>query len=259
MLFDADTHISSERGGMRSSVNRLLSAMDTAGIDKALVWLHPAQTQDEYCDYDAQNEYVFREASRHSDRLTPVGWLNPLNSTDAQIERRIQKLREEYGCGCVKLNGAQNFYDITSPRMMECVLPMLTRAGMALAFHCGNDINTHPRKVQKIASMFPNTSILLVHMGQTACEEAIAAAKISPNIMLVGSGMSDYSYVRQAVLSIGAHRICYGSDFPFANMREMLIEYDSALEGVSDADKALVMCENIARFLALCGRVNSLT
>ncbi len=249
MIWDADTHISDSMSGGRIPAEELLRRMDENGVERALIWLHPGQTEDEWVDYDAQNRYIVRMGALYPDRFLPVGWLNPHEFSNRQeIRDYVRKLREEYGFCTIKLNGAQNFFHLLDERLGIPTIEELAGSGAKLAFHCGNDQNTRPEHVAKIASLFPDTPILLVHMGQTENDAAIEAAAAHPNILLVGSGMPDYAPVARAVRRLGSDRVCYGSDAPFGDMAKILQAYQDVLAHLSAEEKQRVMWENLARF-----------
>ncbi|MBQ4158930.1 MAG: amidohydrolase family protein [Clostridia bacterium] len=249
MIWDADAHISSENGGIRIREKTLLEQMDANGVEKSLIWLHPGQTEDEYVDYDAQNKYIYDMGRKYPDRFHPVGWLNPKNfSSEKEIFDYARKLHEVYGFGTVKLNGAQNFFHLIEYRPAEAAIEAIVENRMKLAFHCGNDVNTHPNNVSRIAKRYPVTPILLVHMGQTENEAAIQAARDNSNIYLIGSGMTDYAYVRKAVDTIGSKRVLFGSDIPFGNLSEIIQTYENVLVGLNDTEKQNVFYANAEKF-----------
>jgi len=226
--------------------------LDAAHMDKALVWLHPNQTEDEYCDEDAQNAYLARVMSCSKQRLLPMGWVNPRKFSFDVVCDQIHLQLEEYGFYGIKLNGAQNFYDLANDALVLPVVEAIAKTGCVLAFHSDAGDFTRPEKIARIAGLYPETRILLVHMGQTACAQAIEAALGHPNITLIGSGMKDYSYVEQARKVLGAHRVCYGSDAPFSKMDTVLDAYHTALDGnASKEELDLIYGGNLARVLRL--------
>lgn len=247
-IIDADTHISSMPGGIHMPAEKLIERMDKNGAAGALVWLHPGQKPDEYCDYDGQNRYVYEMAKKYPDRLIPVGWLNPKTGTVAQLNENLRRQREEYGFTAIKLNGAQNYFDLLDEEKSLPLIEAIVESGAMLAFHSGSDQNTHPSKVAAIAARFPQVKILLVHMGQTANDAAIRAAGDNKNITLIGSGLQDYRYVRKAVDTLGSRRVCFGSDSPFRDMKTILDTYKAVLHGLPKDAIQNVMGDNILRF-----------
>lgn len=249
-IFDADTHISNMGGGIRITAQELIARMDKLGIEKSLVWLHPNQLEDEYCDFDAQNAYIHEMVTAYPDRLMPVGWINPRVHTKEEMLERVHQQIFDYGYRGIKFNGAQNFYDLANEELFHCILDEVARLGAFFAFHCGNDENTNPDKVKAIAKKYPNTPILMVHMGQTRCEDAIAAAMECPNILLVGSGMPDRSPVKKAVAALGAKRVCFGSDAPFHPTETYIKEYYEMFSDLSQEALQDIFANNLEALFA---------
>ena len=246
---DADTHISSEKTSIRISADQLVEQMDRIGISRSLVWLHPNQSEDEVCDFEAQNRYICESSQLYPDRLLPVGWVNPRMYDFNQIQEQIRRQTGEYGFQGIKMNGAQNFYDLLDPIISLPVIEAIARQNVFLAFHSDANSNTHPDKIASLAGRYPEVPILLVHMGQTACQAAITAAKEHDNILLIGSGMPDLSPALTAVKVLGSKRVCFGSDAPFSDAETAVANYRSLLEGqISDSEMEDVIGGNLLRF-----------
>ena len=138
---DADTHISSEKTSIRISADQLVEQMDRIGISRSLVWLHPNQSEEEVCDFEAQNRYIYESSQRYPDRLLPVGWVNPRMYDFNQIQAQIRRQTGEYGFQGIKMNGAQNFYDLLDPIISLPVIEAIARQNVFLAFH--SDANSN--------------------------------------------------------------------------------------------------------------------
>lgn len=253
MIIDADTHISpTGEDAMAIAVDDLLRRMDRAGVDKALTWLRPPYMR----KIDESNAYVYQAVKQHPDRILGFGWADPRlgveNAKDA-----VKKCIDEYGFYGVKLNGAQNSYYIDSPVLSLPVIEEVAKTGKLLAFHVGTDAyeQTHPFRVGKIAKLYPEVQILMVHMGGVAYADlshaAIEIAQAYPNLTLIGSAVRAVA-VLQAVKTLGATRVCFGSDTPFALMHVEVAKYHALLDGeVSAEEKQNIMAGNIARLMGL--------
>jgi len=255
MIIDADCHVSpTPEGGVSISVDELLRRMDRAGVDKALTWLQPPYRR----ETDQANSYVHQAAADHPDRILGFGWADP-NLGVEKAKETVRRCIEEYGFHGVKLNGAQNSFYIDDPKLSLPVVDEIARTGKVLAFHVGADAfeQTHPFRVAKVARRHPDLPILMVHMGGVGHADltraAIEFAQECPNLVLIGSAVRDRPILK-AIHTLGADRVCFGSDTPFALMRVELAKYRALLDGeVSDDEKALVMGGNIARLFGLQG------
>ena len=137
------------------------------------------------------------------------------------------------------------------------VIQEIAETGKLLAFHVGADAieRTHPFRVGKIAKQFPHVQILMVHMGGVAFADlsnaAIEVAQEHQNLTLIGSGVRPRPILK-AIKTLGASRVCFGSDTPFELMHVEIAKYNALLEGeVSEDDRYKVMAGNMIRLLEL--------
>jgi predicted TIM-barrel fold metal-dependent hydrolase len=256
MIIDADCHISPTPEGAGSiSADELLRRMDRAGVDKALAWLQPPYMR----QVGPANAYVARAMKDHPDRILGFGWADPhLGVEEAREEAR--RCVEDYGLCGVKLNGAQNGFCVDEPALSLPVVEQVAALGSILAFHVGADAfeQTHPFRVAKVARRFPDLPVLMVHMGGVGhadlTDAAIEFAAECPNLTLIGSAVRTGAILK-AIRTLGARRLCFGSDTPFELMHVERARYDAMLEGVlSEEEKALVMGGNVARVLGFGGQ-----
>ena len=253
MIIDADVHISpTSESGNSIYVDELLRRMDRSGVDKALTWLQPPYRR----EVGAGNEYVYQSMNRHPDRILGFGWVDP-NLGVEKAKDMAKKCIYDYDFYGVKLNGAQNAFYIDSPDLSIPVIEEIAKTDRLLAFHVGADDfqRTHPFRVAKIARQFPDLQILVVHMGGVGFADlsnaVIEFAQENPNLTLIGSAVRA-TRILKAIETLGASRICFGSDTPFALMHVELAKYNALLdEELSDEDKYKVMAGNMIRLLGL--------
>lgn len=245
MIIDADVHITPS--GL--TVDDLIPMMDRNGIAKALCWLQPPYLR----QIDDLNRAIYEAMRRFPERIIGFGWANPRLGVAAARDM-VRRCVQEYGFVGVKLNGAQDGYRIDDPKLALPVIEEVARAGVALAFHVGADSieNTHPFRVAKVARLFPEMTILMVHMGGAASpdlhDSAIEFAAEHRNLYLIGSA-AKHKAVLKAIETLGADRVCFGSDAPFRLQHVELAAYEALLRDLPAADRALVMGGNIQRLL----------
>jgi predicted TIM-barrel fold metal-dependent hydrolase len=253
VIIDADVHISPiNEDGNSISVEELLKRMEQAGVDKAVAWLQPPYMREVY----QGNEYIYRAMKQYPDKILGFGWVDP-NLGVEKAKEMVKKCIYDYGFFGVKLNGAQNNFYIDDPKLSIPVIEELVKTGKLLAFHVGADAyeQTHPFRVGKIAKQFPQQQILMVHMGGASFADlsnaAIEIAQENPNLTLIGSAIRSIPILK-AIKTLGASRVCFGSDTPFELMHVEVAKYRALLDGeVSEEEKQQIMTGNIIRLFGL--------
>jgi predicted TIM-barrel fold metal-dependent hydrolase len=253
MIIDADTHITPENDDQTCiSADVLIRMMDYSGVDKALTWLKPPYLR----DVDPLNRYIYESAKKYPGRILGFGWADPHLGIEKSKET-IKRCIEEFGFLGVKLNGAQNDFLIDDPRLSLPLVEEIHKFGKPVAFHVGGDFyeNTHPYRAGKIAHIFPELKILMVHMGGASFRgtsiSAIETALENPNVLLVGSAVRSI-HILNAVKKLGSHRVCFGSDTPFEFMHVELAKYKALLKDqVSPDDMQNIIGGNIEKFLGI--------
>ena len=242
-FFDADTHMSPYKNfDLSIDAGQWEEIMAEAGVDKALAWLLPQNVS----DVAESNAYLYAQAAANP-RIVPFGWANVGEGVE-KAKEDARKCMQEYGFKGVKLNGAQNEYYIDSPEALE-VLRVIAENGGIIAFHIGADYPqyTDPVRAAVCAEMFPETPVLMIHMGGAAepdvSERVIAVAKDHPNMYLVGSAIH-VDKVKSAIDILGADRVLFGSDTPFFSLKDHKKAYLEMLSGYSEADQRKVMGGN---------------
>jgi hypothetical protein len=253
MIIDADVHISPTfEGGNSITIEELIRRMDYAGVDKAVTWLQPPYKR----EIDMANQYVYEAVQKYPERIVGFGWADP-NLGVQKAKEMARHCIKDFNFYGVKLNGAQNNFYIDDPKISIPVIEEIADMGSILAFHVGADAyeHTHPFRVGKIAKMFPELRILMVHMGGASFADlsnaAIEVAQDNPNITLIGSAVRAIP-IMKAIKTLGTDRVCFGSDTPFELMHVEVAKYDALLKGEFEAKEIQkVMGGNISRIFNL--------
>ena len=250
MIIDADTHISPTGGDFALEAH--MARMARSGVDKTLTWLKPDY---EGTGIEGHNAYVYQAMQKYPDQILGFGWADPTVSVEHAL-KMVHQCIDEYGMHGIKLNGAQNYYYVDDPELSLPVIDEIAKTGKLLAFHIGPDEyeRTHPFRAAKIARLYPEMGILMVHMGMTSSDmndAVIEMAQECPNMVLVGSATTAKA-VLKAIQILGADRVCFGTDAPFQMQHVVRATYEALLEDeVSEEEKALVMGGNITRLFGL--------
>jgi predicted TIM-barrel fold metal-dependent hydrolase len=202
------------------------------------------------------NAYVYEATKQYPHRILGFGWADPHLGVERSKDD-VKRCVYDYGFHGVKLNGAQNSYYIDDPKLSLPLVEEIAKTGKLLAFHVGTDAyeTTHPFRVAKVARTFPELMILMAHMGGVAHHDlsnaGIEMAKECPNLFLIGSAVRSRAILK-AIKTLGADRVCFGSDTPFELMHVEVAKYHALFDGeVTPEDEQQVMGGNIARLMDL--------
>ena len=250
MRIDADCHLAAPSNGTGIGADELLRRLDEVGVDRAITWPMVSYRRDIAPD----NAAIHAAWQAHPDRIIPFGGVNPMLGV-AEAAQELERCIAN-GVRGITLNGARDGYAIDDPVLSLPLIERIAGAGLALAFHCGvNDLErTHPWRIARISAQFPELNILLVHMGGSGspdmAQSVIDLATENPRWLLIDSE-ADYRKVLLALNTLGAERLCYGSDTPFCPMRYEWGLRQVVYQDLSAAQRDLVLGGNIARVLGL--------
>ena len=188
VIIDAHTHLSG-RGGPTS---KLIEHMDAAGVDKAFVLSHDIE--------EAIKEFP--------DRLIPFVYFDPRN--EGEHLERIDKCVKEYGWNGIKVG-----HQCAVARWMYPMMEKAQEYGLVVVIHSDHSVRNHPYIIGDIANSFPKVKTVILHMGGGTCfDSELLSTKMAvknDNIYLETCYSNPYA-IKQAVDTIGADRVMFGSD-----------------------------------------------
>jgi predicted TIM-barrel fold metal-dependent hydrolase len=169
-------------------------------------------------DTAAGNAVTAAAVEAHPDRLLGYLTLNPHQNPEAEIARWA----DHPGLVGVKLHPSLHEYPVTGPAyapVWEFAAatgrPVLTHTWTGSAFD-------DPTMVAAVAERHPDVNILLGHAGALpyGFDTVIALARRQSNLYpeICGSHFTG-RVLERMVGELGAHRVIYGSDFPFIDLR----------------------------------------
>jgi predicted TIM-barrel fold metal-dependent hydrolase len=188
LVIDADTHISDVNNlpvhhrrkyfetdnyfhGRPISAEDLLKEMKMAGVDMCLCWQNPAVTDygdDQQKNFETllkANRYLFETDAKYQGKFIPGGWTDPKNLGVELAIKMAEICVKEFGFLFVKMNPAQNEYNIDSDDVVTVFNKIVELDGIP-AFHFGGDTPyTKAEGFEQLAKLHPGHPVVGIHMG----------------------------------------------------------------------------------------------
>lgn len=215
----------------------MLRSMDAAGVDMA-VGCSLGQLVD--------NSFIAETMRKYPDRIIGFGQVNPraLDAVDT-----IAKCAAELKLRGLKLHPTMHGYHFADHGLLDPIFQAATDHRLVVLVNALDDPFCAPLSIEEIARNFPNTPVLIAHMGTVwNLNEAILVAKRNPNIYLETSG-SQLLDVKLAYRSVDPSQIVMGTDWPGNDFDLERAKIARAVP--SQSDRELIEGGNLARLLGL--------
>lgn len=210
MLIDTHAHLGSCRVfGAHQSVDDLLSAMDSAEVDAAVVQPFPGSD-----DATADHDLIAEAAQRYPGRIYGVASLNP-HGDPVTYWREITRCVRDLGFVGVKLHpighavrpGSDDGRRVAETAA-ELGVPVMIHTGAGLPF-------ADPAAWLPLARDLPELTVVLGHAGAgLSTGSAITVASVCQNVVLETSWCNPQD-IRAAVETLGPGKVMFGSDMRF--------------------------------------------
>lgn len=215
----------------------MLRSMDLAGVDMA-VGCSLGQMMD--------NNFIAQTMQRYPERIIGFGQVNP-RSPDAVVQ--IDNLAKNLKLKGLKLHPTMHGYHFADHGLLDPIFDAAHRNNLVVLVNALDDPFCAPLSIEEISRGFPNTPVLIAHMGTVwNLNEAILVAKRNPNIYLETSG-SQLLDVKLAYRSLGPDQLVMGTDWPGSDFDLERAKIARAIP--SAKDRELVEGNNLARLLRL--------
>lgn len=221
-----------------------IQALDRAGIDVGIVFapLYLGGAFEDFT-YERANDAIAEACATFPDRFVGYGRVNPNYGS-----RAVQELRrclEDLGLRGLILHPEWESFTPTDKRHVWPLAEVCAEHGVPITFHTGYYPTCEPMLFVPLAEDFPTMPIYLKHIGYQHWRDAIVVAGHFPNVYLETGCNSSTGEILATIRDVGAEKVCYGSDLPYA-FPEMVIKKIESLP-ISDDDKAKVLGLNSAR------------
>jgi predicted TIM-barrel fold metal-dependent hydrolase len=196
-----------------------------ADVDVAIVLAFDAPA----AGFVVPNEYVADYVSRDPGRLIGFGAVDP---HDPGAVDELERFGDLGLAGC-KLAPIYQDVDPLEPKF-QVVCAALERLGLPMLIHqgttfsrAGSLLQARPALLDVIALRHPRLKIVIAHLGHPWFDDAIAVVRRHPNVYadvsaLVGRRWLLYNALVAAIEYRVAHKLLFGTDFPFFSARETI-------------------------------------
>jgi hypothetical protein len=233
LVIDAHNHLGGpDKGdGMSQSGEDIIDRMDTAGIDKAVVF--PFNDEDPGISFSKSNDQVYSDVAGNPDRLIGFGRLDPNQGEQAVAEAR--RCVVELGLSGIKLHPHAQKFAIDSATVYRIAGWVAgVRPDIPIIFDNGKPASPN-QLIGDLAKTFPDVTFILAHMRGGDFIEVTAA---HDNIYIQTTGVPQVEVVQQCVDELGANRVMMGSDSPYHSMEDEVKKVE-ALQ-LSEGEKSMV-------------------
>jgi len=241
MIIDSHVHIGkTEKTERFWTLNSYTGYMDSHGISKAVV-MPNVSSEIPFADlnHDLLTEYLVCYVQSRYNLL----YLIDIHDTLQQIERY-----SEFVSG-LKYHPSVLQVSADDARFYKWVDIALEK-NWPILVHCGRDPMSHIQHLVNVAKKVPQVKLIAAHMGGNASdliEKAITCIKEErvDNIYLDTSNGKLPWLIEKAVNDLGAERILFGSDEPYADM--WVAKYLIDLSDISTGAKESIFYKNVER------------
>ena len=221
MIIDFHCHHGSWGGAENpeDTPERTLKRLADAGVDGALI-MPLAGLFSNCSDHASDNDRVYGYCQAHPGRLFPACTVNPLAGGRALDE--IRRCRDEHKTKVLKLHPWLQGFSVSSLEM-DKVAGLCSELGMAIIFHDGSPIYSHPLQLARLCRDFPGLMVVSGHAGLgDLWREAVAAALRYPEIILCLSGPREAA-MAEIVRQVPPEQLCVGSDMMTSDRDDIIL------------------------------------
>lgn len=210
MRYDIHAHMGNTSSGEIITPHMLVESMDRYGIDKVGI------SSLSGIDNRKQNDLVKFAMDSFPERIRGYAFINPKSES---VHDEIDLCLKEYKMSGVKFHPWKHGYFSDNTKQIYNVLEHIAQYDVHVQVHVGMSPIATPFPWIRYAKDFRNIKFLFTHMGDRDFGySTIKAVKNIENIYLETSVQYEVENLKLAKDSIGANRICFGTDWPYKSV-----------------------------------------
>lgn len=222
MIIDAHNHIGARLGASQAP-SELVRKMDEAGVDKAVCF--------PFVEGAFTNDPVAEAVDAFPDRVIPFCAVNPW---DVHAPEAVRECVEEYGAKGLKLHPTLHGYRLSDSHVVGPVMNVVAELGMVVICHGGSDVYNSPAEFALFCERHSEVPVLMAHSGMFWLhDEAMEVAARHANLYLEASRVPAWE-IRRSVERLGPHRVVFGTDSPFVDLKEDVHKLRTAVPGAGE-------------------------
>lgn len=206
-VYDIHSHLGKTSSGEENSPEQMLDELREYGITKVGVSsLSGISMQD-------QNNLVASAQTAHPDAIYGYGFINP-KAPDAldEVERCLCDLHLKG----IKFHSWKHGYYPDNTLALKKIFELIARFDVQVQTHVGTAPFSTPYTWLPYAEAFPSIDFVFTHIGYYEFgHSTIEAVAHLPHVHVETSGQMDPLVLVRAVHTLGAERVCFGTDWPY--------------------------------------------
>lgn len=211
---DAHNHIAADFptdirdwGHVGQPVEQLIEELDRDGFDQAVVFPEPYEWH-----YGVAHDELGDAVRRFPERLIPLALVNPRAGQPGLDE--IERCVRVHGARAVKVRPDSQPCPANSAAVYD-VFELAWRLKLPVFVHSGHSVQAHPLTIGDVVRDFPDVPVVMQHMFDLTGKHSLKVAKRNSNVFLETSGVYSPYLIQEAIDTLGAGRVLFGSDTPY--------------------------------------------
>jgi predicted TIM-barrel fold metal-dependent hydrolase len=241
------------------SLDRMLAAMDEAGIGRAFLIATKVGRQGHPSTYQLPYKVVFDAVQKHPDRFYGLAGIDPFEGMAGV--RELERAVRDYGF--IGAHLYPHWFELAPdhakyyPFYAKCCeldIPIQMQVGQSMIY--AEDYRCRsvgqPITLDAVACDLPELKIIGIHIGIPWTDEMIAMAWKHPNVY-IGSDAHSPRYWPQSFVhyanSYGADKVVFGTDFPVLGFQRTMDEIRAL--GLRPENLRKLLRDNVIRIYKL--------
>lgn len=239
MIIDVSNIIGKHKFRPEITAEHLLSEMDAAGIDIAVI--------NSYAE-SLDNESVYQAITRYPDRFIGLYTVNPWDDNAAA---ELEDALTNKGFKGLYMNPLRHGYMLCEHEVFYPLLEVCRKHNAVVWCYGAAEVFSSPVFFSQIAEDFPDLNIIMGRMGlQYDNASAVAVAKNHKNIYLETSSSMDFN-THRAMKTAGIDQVLLGTGTPEAGYYPLeLLKVRNAAKNFENGEEK-VLWKNAARIFGL--------